>query len=233
MKCNLKRTVLSTLLALTSLGSVMAQDEVTVDFEGELVSSYIWRGQEIDGISMQPSLAVGYKGFTLGAWGSMGLENFREVDLSLSYNIGGLTLSFNDYWCFYEDEPTKYLNYNTNSTGHTFDFDVCYDFGPLAISWSTVFAGADIKENGERAYSSYVNVSAPFSLGGMDWTAGIGATPWKTNYYENTNGFSVCEVSLRADKEVKITDQFGISAFGQIICNPATENVFFVCGLAF
>ncbi len=233
MNSNLKKTLLSTLLALTSFGGVMAQDEVTVDFESELVSSYIWRGQEIDGVSVQPSLAVGYKGFSLGAWGSMGLNEFREIDLLFSYGIGGLTLSLNDYWCFYEDEPTKYLNYATNSTGHTFDFDVSYDFGPLAVSWSTVFAGADIKENGKRAYSSYVSVNAPFSLGGLDWTAGLGATPWKTNYYESADGFAVCEVSLRADKEVKITEQFGISAFGQIICNPTTENVFFVCGLAF
>ena len=52
------------------------------------------------------------------------------------------------------------------STAHVFEAQVGYDFGPLAVNWYTNFAGADgVKENGKRAYSSYLALSAPFKLG--------------------------------------------------------------------
>ena len=34
-----------------------------------------------------------------------------------------------------------------------------------------------------RAYSSYVSLSAPFRLGGLDWDATVAAVPWETSFY--------------------------------------------------
>ena len=35
----------------------------------DLVSGYVWRGQDLGGVSLQPAVSVAYKGFSLEAWG--------------------------------------------------------------------------------------------------------------------------------------------------------------------
>ena len=106
-----------------------------------------------------------------------------------------------------------------------------YDFGPVALNWHTNFAGNDgLNKSGERAYSSYVEASAPFKLGGCDWTASIGAVPYATTSYADANGFAVTNISLKATKDIKITDSFSIPIFGQIAANPSTEKAYLVFG---
>ena len=95
----------------------------------------------------------------------------------------------------------KYFKYGAHSTAHVFEAQVGYDFGPLAVNWYTNFAGADgVKENG-KAYSSYLALSAPFKLGGLDWTVDLGMVPWETTFYNGyTSGFCVSDVSLGAPR---------------------------------
>ena len=71
-----------------------------------------------------------------------------------------------------------------------------------------------MNKDGDRAYSSYISLAAPFKLAGLDWTAEIGATPWANDFYNvsadpecsGSDGFAVCDISLGASKEIKITD---------------------------
>lgn len=209
-----------------------AQDKVEASVGADLVSGYIWRGQDLGGVSLQPSLSVGYKGFSLGAWGSVGLESkdTKELDLTLGYSTGGFSVSATDY--FFNGGP-GYFHYGSHNTSHVFEAQLGYDFGVVAVNWYTNFAGADgVKANGDRAYSSYVSVAAPFKLGGLDWTAEIGATPWETSFY-GANGFAVCDLSLGASKDIKITDSFSLPLFAKATWNPRTEGAYFVVGLSF
>ena len=48
---------------------MMAQDKVEASVGADLVSGYILRGQNLGGVSVQPSLGISYKGLSLGAWG--------------------------------------------------------------------------------------------------------------------------------------------------------------------
>lgn len=103
----------------------------------------------------------------------------------------------------------------------------------IAVNWYTNFAGDDgVDKDGDRAYSSYISVAAPFTLGGLDWTAEIGATPWATDFYE-ANGFAVCDVSLGVSKDIKITDSFSLPLFAKATWNPRSEGAYFVVGLSF
>ena len=185
----------------------------------------------------------------LGAWGSVGFESTdtKELDLTLGYSIGGFSVSVTDYWFntqvatgVDDDGETiyatnKYFKYGAHSTAHVFEAQVGYDFGLLAINWYTNFAGADgVKENGKRAYSSYLALSAPFRLGGLDWAVDLGMVPWETTFYNGyTSGFSVSDVSLRASKDIKITDSFSVPAFAKVSVNPRTEGAYFTFGLSF
>ena len=195
MKKNLKKWALLLVTAITLPATGMAQDKVEASVGADLVSGYIWRGQDFGGVSIQPSLSVAYKGLSLTAWGSVGIdsEDAKEFDLTLAYEIGNFSVSITDFWCIPSGEDIKYFNYGAHTTAHVFEAQIGYDFGPLALNWYTNIAGADgVNEDGERAYSSYINMIAPFTLGGLEWEAEIGATPWATDYYTNTNGFAVC-----------------------------------------
>ncbi len=219
-----------------------AQDSVGVEVGTDLVSSYIWRGQDLGNVSLQPSLSVAYKGFSLSAWGSVGFEksDTKEIDLTLGYETGGFSISVTDYW--FNGGP-GYFHYGTHHTNHTFEAQVGYDFGFLAFDWFTNFAGnVGRKSDGRKAYASYLSVEAPFTLGGIGWTATVGATPWANDFYtggdadnakEMINGFAVCEVSVKAAKEIRITRSWGVPLYAQVIWNPSTEGAYFVAGMSF
>lgn len=222
-------------LALLSLAmpfTTKAQDKVEASVGADLISSYIWRGQDLGGVSLQPSLGISYKGVSLSAWGSVGIENkdTKEFDLTLGYATGGFSVSVTDYWF---NSGVGYFHYDAHNTAHVFEAQVGYDFGLLSVKWYTNFAGADgVNKDGDRAYSSWVTLVAPFKLGGLEWTAEVGATPWATDFY-GANGFAVCDISLGASKEIKITDSFSLPLFAKATWNPRTEGAYFAVGISF
>ncbi len=224
------------MLLVPSVG--MAQDKVEVDLSADLVSNYIWRGSNCGGVSIQPSLSVSYKGFSVEAWGNVGFdsEDVKEIDLTVGYEVGGFSVSVTDYWFETTDGvANKFLDYKAHSTAHVLEAQVGYDFGPVALNWYTNFAGADgVNKDGDRAYSSYITATAPFTLGGLEWEAEIGATPWANDYYgEDVNGFAVCDISLSASKELKITESFSLPVYGKLSVNPNADKAFFAFGMTF
>jgi hypothetical protein len=83
-----------------------ADDRPVIDFSFSPLSKYVWRGQELskDSIVIQPSLTVGYKGFSVNMWGNLDTKPYAaagksysgtwtETDFSLSWNktIGAVT----------------------------------------------------------------------------------------------------------------------------------------------
>ena len=222
------------LLGAMSVSVAKAQDEVEVSVAADLVTNYIWRGQKLGEGSIQPTLGIGYKGLSLTAWGSYGLTNpddTKEFDLTLAYTTGGLNIGITDYFFTSQYDAVKYFNYGAHSTAHVFEANIGYDFGPLSVQWYTNFSGADgVNNNGERAYSSYIEVAAPFKLGEIDWSASIGAVPFATTFYADASGFAVTNLTVKASKEIKITDTFSVPVFGQITANPSTEKAYFALG---
>lgn len=220
-------------LALCPLGAV-AQEKPEVDWGVDFTSAYIWRGQDLGGVSIQPEVTVSYKGFYLSGWGNAGFDadDTKEIDLTLGYETGGFSVSVTDYWTAGE---TGYFHYGATNTSHTFEAQVGYDFGFLALNWFTNFAGYDgVNSEGKRAYSSYVALEVPFRLGGLEWTAGVGAVPYATDFYnEGVNGFAVSDVGLEVRKEIPVTKRFSLPLFARLSWNPATEGAYFVCGMSF
>ena len=226
------RVIAIVLLSMAMPFKAKAQDKVEASVGADLVSGYIWRGQDLGGVSIQPSASVAFKGFSLEAWGSVGFESKddKEFDLTLGYSTGGFSISVTDYW--FNSGP-RYFQYGARNTAHVFEGQIGYDFDLFAVNWYTNFAGADgLNNDGDRAYSSYLSLAAPFKLGGLDWTAEIGATPWATDFY-GANGFAVCDISLGVSKDIKITDSFSLPLFAKATWNPRSEGAYFVVGLSF
>ena len=242
-----KRKRIMKKIVLLAMGLVMsmtaiAQDEIESEskiettISGDIVSSYIWRGQDLGNVSLQPTLGIGYKGLSLTAWGSVGLTNSddtKEFDLTLAYTTGGFNIGITDYWFNAGLDPdNRYFMYNAHSTNHVFEANIGYDFGFASLQWYTNFAGNDgVNESGKRAYSSYVEASVPFKLATVDWTATVGVIPYATTFYnEWTSGFSVTNLALKATKDIKITDSFSIPIFGQVVANPRSQKAYLVLG---
>ena len=212
---------------------------VGLSLSGDIVSNYIWRGQDLGNVSLQPTLGIAYKGLSLTGWGSVGLADIsdtKELDLTLAYTIGGLNIGVTDYWFSKMDggDPDgRYFKYGSHGTNHLFEANIGYDFGFASLQWFTNFAGNDgINKNGKRAYSSYFEAVVPFKLVTVDWAATVGAVPWATSSYNDwTSGFAVTNLSLKATKEIKVTDSFSIPVFGQLVGNPCSQKAYLVFGL--
>ena len=218
-------------IGLVASATTFAQDEINTTVAADFVSSYIWRGQDLGSTAVQPTLGVDYKGLSLSAWGSYGLtspDDTKEFDLTLAYTTGGFNFGITDYWFNAPEE--RYFLYDAHKTSHVFEANIGYDFGPVAIQWFTNFAGNDgLNKSGDRAYSSYVELTAPFKLASVYWTAAVGAVPYATEFY-GVNGFAVTNLSLKATKDIKVTDSFGIPVFAQVAANPRTQKAYFVFG---
>ena len=217
-------------MGLVASATALAQDKVEATIGADFVSQYIWRGLDCGDISIQPTLGVGYKGWSLSAWGSVGFksEDPKEFDLTASYTTGGLTVGVTDYW--FNSPEERYFYYNAHSTSHVFEAFATYDFGLLSAAWYTNFAGNDgLNKSGKRAYSSYFEVNAPFKLATCDWTGTLGVVPYATDFYD-TSGFAVTNVALKATKDIKITDSFSVPLFAQVIANPCSQKAYFVFG---
>lgn len=228
-------------IVLFAMGLVMsmtalAQDKVEATISGDFVSSYIWRGQDLGNVSIQPTLGVSYKGLSLAAWGNVGLSNSddtKEFDLTLAYTTGGFNIGITDYWFNVGLDPeNRYFKYDAHGTNHVFEANIGYDFGYASLQWYTNFAGNDgVNKNGKRAYSSYFEVNVPFKLATVDWSATVGVVPYATSFYnEWTSGFSVINIALNASKDIKITDSFSIPLFAKVVGNPRTQKGYFVLG---
>lgn len=219
------------MFAATVMAQDEAQDKVEADLSADVVNQYIWRGQDLGHVSIQPSLELGYKGLSLSAWGNVGFESkdTKEIDLTASYTIGGFSIGVTDYWT--DEGEDRYFLYDAHRTNHLFEAFAGYDFGVASVNWYTNFAGCDGEgKSGDRAYSSYLEVAAPFQLGGLDWTATVGVVPYATTTYD-TEGFAVVAAGLRASKEIPITEHFKLPLFAEIATNPHDQKAYFVFGL--
>ena len=215
-------------MGLVLSSTTLAQEKMETTVSSDFVTSYYWRGLDLGSVAVQPTFGVGYQGLSLSAWGSFGLTNpadAKEFDLTLSYTIGGLNIGVTDYWFSEGLEPEdNYFSYNV------FEANIGYDFGVASLQWYTNFAGNDgLNKSGKRAYSSYVEASVPFKLGGAEWTAAAGIVPYATDFYD-VNSFALTNLSVRASKTIQITNSFALPLFAQISANPAAKKAYLVLG---
>ena len=203
----------------------------------DVVSQYIWRGFDYGGVSVTPAIGVSKKGFSFTAYGSTGFdtEQTKTLGLTLGYKRDGLSIMLTDFW--YSDAytpygkfPSTYFEYNARKTTHIYEASLGYDFGYTAVEWNTLLGGYDFyKSDGNRAYSTYVEVSVPFNISEVDFKAHIGFTPWEGFY---ADGFNVVNTGIKASKTFYLS-KLAIPVSAQIIANPYSEQVFMFAGVGF
>lgn len=118
-------------------GDKVCAQEVRI--QGDLVSSYVWRGFYQTGVSFQPTLGFGIGDFSLTAWGSTDFDGTsssegaaaKEIDLTAVYTFGdsGLTLSVASLW-WAGQGANKYFNFKSHETAHHLKRDL-----PIHYRW--------------------------------------------------------------------------------------------------
>lgn len=231
----MKHIITSAMALLAIATTATAQDKVEGTVGADVVSRYVWRGQALGDAAIQPTAGLAYKGLSLTGWGSYGFldkKDAKEFDLTLAYSTGGFNIGVTDYFFSYPGADNKYFEYRDGETSHVWEANIGYDFGPVSVQWYTNFAGADgVNKDGDRAYSSYVELAAPFKLATCDWTATVGAVPYATDFYAEANGFAVTNVALRVDKALPVCKGWSLPLFAQFSANPSTKHGYFVVGL--
>lgn len=247
------KRLLSYLLAILPM-MVSAQDKPTPYLDALLVSHYMWRGQDMGNVCFQPEVGISWKGLDLCVEGSMGFtqDEYEEVDIHLTYNYKGFNIGVSDMWV--EDaSDTRYFYYKSRETGHQFEGKIGYECKYGSLTWHTIFAGNDFKINGNRAYSSWIELSVPFKFYDLDWDFRAGICPYESSggivFYEEVeddnyedismhpvylyaDGFAVNMLSLRATKNFPLGKGFKLPVFIELHTNPVTQNARILMGVS-
>lgn len=221
------------------------KSEIGLNLEvgADVVSSYLWRGQNLGGLSIQPSVTLDWKGLYVSGWGNIGADNWTfeninpELDITIGYDNYGLQLDLTHLYYFGGEAyfPKGGFAAQEIESSSTMEAHAGFHLGdlvesvPLSIDWYTTIYGADCYENeaGEwqRAWSTYIQVGYTFNLPlGIGLTTNVGFTPWRgmySNYEEvwkNAKTVAINNIHVRAERYFELKDiELGI--WGECMLN--------------
>jgi hypothetical protein len=173
---------------LFSYQTLKAEDEVSVGASADVMSKYVWRGQNlVDDWVLQPGVYVRYKEITASFWGNLDLtdENgdqgeFSEIDLTLDYSGKVPGTEFVSY-------SLGFINYDFPVSGGVDDtWEIYWGFGLDVPASPSVTVYHDVDE----AAGTYVSFGIGHSIEnltdyglGVDLNASIG---WGSSGYNKS-----------------------------------------------
>lgn len=238
-----KYVVCATLMIMGVLAVNARETEKKSPFSGsvELTTKYLWRGQEYgEAPTFFPTLSFSTGGLCIYATGAYTFDNsWREADLGISYTINDFTLGVVDYYYpTMVGDNDKLFNYKNKETGHLLEGCLTYAPSSLPISAmiSTIFYGADKKENRDQAWSSYAELGYHYDFSETSiLSVALGASLNKSLYNNFETGFSIVNVAVKYSTEIYSAKKFAIPASVQYVVNPQKEKnyISFSLGLNF
>ncbi|MDR2497876.1 MAG: hypothetical protein LBD28_00360 [Tannerellaceae bacterium] len=232
-----KKVIIAAALTVCVSTTMKAQAEFEITPSADLVSSYVWRGMYQTGASFQPSLNLSYGAVSLGFWGSTdfaSVGNFdlgipKEFDITLGLSLGSLSVALVDYWWAGEGSP-----YGEYKASHFFEAALGYSFGSFSLGWNTMLWEANGGvDDYEQQFSTFITAAYDFSVKGVLCSAGIGISPWTGMYHAgDSKGLVFSTISLKASKEIKLSDSFSLPVFAEAIVAPNQDNAFLVFGIS-
>ncbi len=215
---------------LSGSGQKDTANRVTFPANADLVSRYIWRGLEIGHApAIQPGMAMQWKNFKLGAWGSYKLtgEGGQETDFYLSKTFGCVSLAVWDYFSFNDTTKVNFFDYKEKTTLHILEAQVLISGGktlPFNFLASYFFYGWDAS----RSLYLELQYEHKSKLADLMLFAGYQA---KGNYYASGRGFVNIGCTLK--KNVAVTEKLSFPVYMSLIVNPASKVPYLVAGITF
>jgi len=203
--------------------------KVAIDTNADLLSRYIWRGQDYSNSPcIQPDLELSWKALTFGSWGSYKFAGggTDETDLYLSATSGIFTFAIWDYWYLNDTSFTDFFNYNRKTTNHLLEAQVLLSGKenlPFSLLGSYFFYGAD------KSGSIYLELQYKHAIGPAEMLFFIGVQP-KGNYYAPKKG--IVNFGCTGKKSIDVTDRVSLPVSISFILNPFTKIAYLVASLS-
>lgn len=207
--------------------------------EAELMflSRHIWRGERLGtALSIEPSVTATAGRFSFNVWAAFTPDNsYTEIDLIPSYQFDYFELSLLDYYNPVVGEKNQYLKFDKQSNRHSVEVTLDnYEVEKHRFKWmvATFILGDQNEETGNPYYSTYVELSYPFTLLTIDMEPSCGFTPARGYYADQLD---VVSTAFSLGKEIEFNAPFTIPLTLSFIHNPSTSNSFvtFAAGIAF
>jgi uncharacterized protein (TIGR02001 family) len=198
----------------------------------DLYSNYMFRGTKFgEGPAFQPYLSYNKGGFTIGTWGSFDASGYMEADLYALYEFGfGLKLGITDYYYpMVKDRlgvyvPASYFDISKSTGNHAFELNLGYAIKGFSLSANYIIneAGGAASIGGDK----YFELGYEFDFISVFAGAGDG---WHTS----DGKFDLCNIGVKVNKELALTEKFSIPVTGALILNPDKKLFNIVVGLTF
>jgi hypothetical protein len=223
-------------LVIIIVSSVKAQ-EVTISPTVDLVSRYVWRGQDIASTpNIQPSIGLTFQNMTLGVWGAYTLSNQAsasdEIDFWLSFNLALsnilLTPIITDY--YYPNAGRRFFNFEDGTGAHLLEagLKLSAENFPLTIAGYYNF----YNEPGNNAYFE-LNYTTTINEIQVEPFIGAAGGSKENSLFYNTENFNVINIGIKATKSIDVSDEINLPVFVSFIVNPKIEKGFIVAGITF
>ncbi|MBE6220924.1 MAG: hypothetical protein IJB87_00545 [Alistipes sp.] len=236
---SLRVLIFIVLLSITS--SAVAQERVTAYSTVDITNHYLWRGQRLADVSIQPVLGIKWRGLNFFAWGNTQVAPPAnqdpvkfEIDLFLKYQLTPrFNVALKDVYT--NTRGNGFFSYGRiGEASHGVELVLNYDWRYLITEWTTTIFGHDgLNKKGERSYSSYLLTTVPFRIGKVNFGAMLGVVPYYTSRYDdNSSGFHVNMVSLKATYDIPISERSGykLPVYSQFMVNPSNEQAYLQVG---
>ena len=236
---SLRVLIFIVLLSITS--SAVAQERVTAYSTVDITNHYLWRGQRLADVSIQPVLGIKWRGLNFFAWGNTQVAPPAnqdpvkfEIDLFLKYQLTPrFNVALKDVYT--NTRGNGFFSYGRiGEASHGVELVLNYDWRYLITEWTTTIFGHDgLNKKGERSYSSYLLTTVPFRIGKVNFGAMLGVVPYYTSRYDdNSSGFHINMVSLKATYDIPISERSGykLPVYSQFMVNPSNEQAYLQVG---
>jgi hypothetical protein len=198
----------------------------------DIQTKYIWRGMEMMTENSTPVLfpqlnyqSNGLVCYVMGGYSING--KYCEVDLGISYSYQWLSIGINDYYYpTINSAKDGYFNLNNHDTGHWFEGVITISPGHIPISFtiSNFFAGADKKENGDQAYSTYAEITGYYDFIDSHRAAITIGTAFNNSCYNGyAHDFCFCNIELKYTYKLSFHN-FVLPLSAAYIINPVYEK---------
>lgn len=185
---------------------------------------YIWRGQPLglpDHLAIQPGFTYTVTPeLSLSFWMTTNLNNnnpqqgYDEYDIAISYTVSDLvTVGLASYYfppveLAKGEEAPSFTDFSGEGV-QTLDATIIFDLNtkniPATILWSTFIAGADVDDEDNRQFTSYVEATYTIEKFGLTIAPTVGALVFgnKSAYYSFAKeGFNLVNIGAKISKDL-------------------------------
>jgi hypothetical protein len=208
-------------IALIAVFTITGAQAQSLDVSADIVSSYVWRGTKFAGASVQPGITFTKGGFSAGAWGSASFDGtFLEADLFANYAFDfGLSLGITDYYF----PGTDYFDVSKATGAHGFEVNLGYALKDFSLSANYMLneAGGALTAGGDMYFE------ASYAFKSFSLFAGAG-----NGWHTPDGSFSLVNVGISSQKEIKFSDSFSLPVSASVILNPKTQQFYIVAAIS-